>query len=163
MNARASSLPPMDGAARIDPVDALLIYRLHGDFPLSERPFEMVAQQLGLSETEVIDRLRRMLDDGLLTRFGPLFRIERTSGQFVLAAMQVPEERFDGVASQVNALDAVAHNYRREHVFNMWFVLGCSSPAEVRSACKRIEQETGLRVITFPKEKEFFVELRLPM
>ena len=163
MTASAAPLQPTDGAARIDPVDALLIYRLHGDFPLSERPFEEVAQQLGLSETEVIDRLRHMLDDGLLTRFGPLFQIERAGGQFVLAAMQVPEDRFDAVASQVNALDAVAHNYRREHAFNMWFVLACSSPEAVQAACARIEQETGLRVFAFPKEKEFFVELRLPL
>lgn len=163
MSANAAPLQPMGGAARIDPVDALLIYRLHGDFPLSERPFDEVAQQLGLSEAEVIDRLRHMLEDGLLTRFGPLFQIERAGGQFVLAAMQVPEDRFDAVANQVNALEAVAHNYRREHAFNMWFVLACTSPEAVQRACARIEQETGLRVFAFPKEREFFVELRLPL
>ncbi|MEO7937396.1 MAG: AsnC family transcriptional regulator [Burkholderiaceae bacterium] len=163
MNARAVAPGPMDGTAWIDPVDALLIFRLRGDFPLSERPYDEVAQQLGLSETEVINRLRRMLDDNVLTRFGPLFQIERAGGQRVLAAMQVPEERFEEVTSQVNALDAVAQNYRREHAFNMWFVLACSSPAEIQTACQRIEQQTGLRVFTFPKEKEFFVELRLPM
>ncbi len=155
---------PADGVPmRIDPVDALLIHRLHGDFPLSERPFEEVGQQLGLTEAEVMARLRRALDDGLLSRFGPLFQIERAGGQFLLAAMQVPEDRFDAVAAQVNALDAVAHNYRREHAFNMWFVVGAASPGAVRAACARIEQETGLRVFPFPKEKEFFVELRLAL
>jgi len=163
MNARGPAPESIGAPARIDPIDALLIRRLHGDFPLSERPFEEVANQLGLSEDEVITRLRRMLDDGLLSRFGPLFQIERAGGQFVLAAMQVPEERFDAVAQQVNALDEVAHNYRREHAFNMWFVLGCTSPEAVQAACARIEKETGLRVFAFPKEKEFFVELRLPV
>ena len=50
----------------IDPIDAMLIQRLHGDFPLSERPFDDVARQLAVSEDEVLARLRRMLDDGLL-------------------------------------------------------------------------------------------------
>ncbi len=149
--------------AALDATDALLIRRLHGDVPLSDTPYAEVAQELGLTEAEVISRLQTMLDDGVLSRFGPLFQIERAGGQFVLAAMQVPEERFDAVAAQVNAMPEVAHNYRREHRFNMWFVLACASPAQAVAACQRIETATGLRVFAFPKEKEFFVELRLPV
>jgi DNA-binding Lrp family transcriptional regulator len=107
--------------------------------------------------------LQRLLDDGVLSRFGPLFQIERAGGQFVLAAMAVPEARFDAVAEQINALPEVAHNYRREHALNMWFVVACTSPAQAQATCERIEQMTGLRVFAFPKEKEYFVELRLPV
>ena len=163
MIAQGTLSAPGPAQPAIDPIDALLIHRLHGDFPLSENPYREVGQQLGLTEEEVIARLQRMLGDGLLTRFGPLFQIERAGGQFVLAAMQVPEPRFDAVAAQVNALDEVAHNYRREHAFNMWFVLACASGEAVLAACARIERETGLPVYAFPKEKEFFVELRLPV
>ena len=150
-------------AASIEATDALLIRRLHGGFPLTDTPYADVAQELGLTEGEVIARLQAMIEDGLLSRFGPLFQIERAGGQFVLAAMQVPPDRFDAVAAQVNALPEVAHNYRREHRFNMWFVLACASPAEARAASDRIEATTGLRVFAFPKENEFFVELRLPV
>lgn len=150
-------------AVKLDPIDALLIRRLHGDFPLDDRPYAQLAQQLGLSEVEVIERLRHMLDDGLLSRLGPLFQIERAGGQFVLAAMQVPEERFDAVVALVNALPEVAHNYRREHLFNMWFVLACTSAEQALAACERIQAMTALRVYAFPKEREFFVELRLPV
>lgn len=149
--------------AALTPTDALLIQRLHGGFPLSERPYADVARELGLTEDEVIARLQSMLAEGTLSRFGPLYQIERAGGQFVLAALRVPEERYDAVAAQVNALPEVAHNYRREHAFNMWFVIACASPAEADAACARIERETGLRVYAFPKEKEFFVELRLPL
>jgi len=145
----------------IDPIDAMLIQRLHGDFPLSERPFDDVARQLAVSEDEVLARLRRMLDDGLLSHFGPLFQTEPAAGQFMLAAMQVPEERFDAVAAQVNALETVVHNYRREHAFNMWFVLAATTPEAIQAARVFVEQETGLRVFVFPKEKEYFVALRL--
>ena len=143
--------------------DAMLVRRLHGDFPLSETPFADIASELGLTEADVIGRLQALLDDGVLSRFGPLFQIERAGGQFVLAALKVPEARYDAVAAQVNALPEVAHNYRREHAFNMWFVLACTSPQEADAACARIEAETGLRVYAFPKEREFFVELRLPV
>jgi DNA-binding Lrp family transcriptional regulator len=162
VNARADGAFSREPAV-LDATDALLIRRLHGGFPLSDTPFADVAAELGLSEDEVLTRLRRMLEDGVLSRFGPLFQIERAGGQFVLAALQVPEGRFDAVAEIVNALPEVAHNYRREHAFNMWFVLACTSPAQAREACARIEAETGLRVFAFPKEKEFFVELQLPV
>lgn len=155
-------MPHRTAPSRVDPIDAMLVHRLHGDFPFTEQPYRDVGLQLGLSEQEVLARLQRMLDDGLLTRFGPVFQVERTDGQLVLAAMQVPEDRFDRVAAQVNALDAVVHNNRREHDFNLWFLLACSSDAAVRAVCERIEEATGLRVYAFPKEKEFFVELRLP-
>ena len=154
----------VDGLATdvIDAIDARLIDRLHGGFPLDERPFATVAAEIGLDEEELIERLRRLLARGVLTRFGPLFQIERVGGRFMLAALRVPEERFDEVAARVNALPEVAHNYRREHAFNMWFVLAAESPQGVDAAIERIERETGLPVLALPKEREYFVELRLP-
>lgn len=143
--------------------DVRLVERLHGGFPLSDRPFADVAAELGCSEHDVIERLRRLLASGVLTRFGPLFQIERAGGCFVLAAMAVPEARFDAVVAAVNALPEVAHNYRREHALNMWFVLATETSAQVLSAIERIEQRAGLQVLAFPKEREFFVELKLPL
>ncbi|HRD86105.1 MAG TPA: Lrp/AsnC family transcriptional regulator, partial [Rubrivivax sp.] len=70
--------------------DRRLIARLHGGLPLVDQPFAAVGAELGLPEQQVIERLQRLLDDGVLTRFGPLFQIERAGGQFVLAAMAVP-------------------------------------------------------------------------
>ena len=147
----------------LTPEDARLIERLHGGFPLSERPFDDVALELGCTGEQVIERLRRLLAEGVLTRFGPLFQIERAGGQFVLAAMEVPEARFDEVAQQVNAFPEVAHNYRRDHRLNMWFVVAAESPAAAAATLSRIEAAAGLPVYAFPKEREFFVELRLPV
>lgn len=149
--------------SRIETADLRLIDHLHGGLPLSDRPFADVGAALGMSEDEVLARLQRLLAQGVLTRFGPLFHIERAGGRFVLAALEVPEERFDEVTAIVNALPEVAHNYRREHAFNMWFVTATDSPAAASAALARIEALTGLEVHAFPKEREFFVELRLPM
>jgi DNA-binding Lrp family transcriptional regulator len=148
-------------AVILDRIDAQLIDRLHGDLPLSERPYADVGADLGLSEDEVLQRLQRLLADGMLTRFGPLFQIERAGGQFLLAALAVPEADFDRIAALVNAFPAVAHNYRRTHQLNMWFVVAGESPQHVQATCQQIEAATGLHVYAFPKEREFFVELRL--
>ena len=143
--------------------DVRLMTRLHGGLPLTDRPFADVAAELGWQEDTVIERLHHLLAQGVLTRFGPLFQIERAGGQFVLAAMAVPEDRFAEVTAQVNALPEVAHNYRREHRLNMWFVVAATAPALAEAAIHRIEQLTGLPVFAFPKEREFFVELKLPL
>lgn len=154
------------------PDDLRLIDRLHGGFPLSDRPFAEVAAELGCSEDLLIDRLQRLLAHGELTRFGPLYQIERAGGRFVLAAMAVPEQRFAAVAAQLGAMDEIAHNYRRESAhpdapgatpLNMWFVIAVEHAGQVGRVIEQIETLTGLPVYAFPKEREFFVELRLPL
>ena len=78
-----------------------------------------------------------------------------------MAAIEVPEDRFEEVANLVNAFAEVAHNYRREHRLNMWFVLATSTPEGIGATVKAIEEATGLPVFPFPKEKEYFVEMKL--
>ena len=144
-----------------DAIDRRIINALQGGFPLSDEPYREVAATLDLDESELITRLSRLLDERVLTRFGPMYQVERMGGAFVLAAMAVPEERYDEVAARVNALPEVAHNYRREHALNMWFVLATETPAGIDEAIARIERDTGLRVEAFPKEREYFVEMKL--
>jgi hypothetical protein len=90
-----------------------------------------------------------------------MFQIERMGGRFVLAAMQVPDAQFEPVAAIVNTFPEVAHNYRREHAWNMWFVLATERPESVADAIGRIEAATGYAVAAFPKEREYFVEMKL--
>lgn len=153
--------PPLP--THLDALDAALINRLQIDLPLLPRPFAALAEELGCGETQLIARLQRLLAQGTLSRFGPMFQIERAGGRFVLAAIAVPEARYAEVAALVNAMPEVAHNYRREHALNMWFVVGAESPQAAAEAIAHIEADTGLKVYAFPKEKEFFVELRLPL
>jgi DNA-binding Lrp family transcriptional regulator len=145
----------------MDDIDRRLIDTLQGNFPVVERPFLVAAAMLGISEDELIGRVDRLLADGTLTRFGPLFQVERMGGAFTLAAMAVPPERFDEVARTVNALSEVAHNYARDHALNMWFVLATETPGAITDAIATIESATGLPVLAFPKTREYFVELKL--
>jgi len=145
----------------LDSIDRRIIDHWQGGFPICERPYAEVAGQLGIAEDDLLQRLERLLADKVLTRFGPMLQIERMGGAFVLAALAVPEERYAAVADLVNALPQVAHNYRREHLLNMWFVLATETPAGIAAAIARIEHDTGLPVHAFPKEREYFVEMKL--
>ena len=116
----------------LDPVDRRIVNALQGGFPITDEPFRAAATALGLDEEALIARIGRMLEAKILTRFGPMFQVERMGGAFVLAALAVPEADFERVAEAVNALPEVAHNYRREHRLNMWFVLATESPGEHR-------------------------------
>lgn len=144
-----------------DETDRAIINALQGGFPICDSPFAVAAEPLGMSETELIERIEKLLADGLLTRFGPMFQIERMGGAFCLAALAVPEDRYEDVVNQVNAFAEVAHNYRREHALNMWFVLATEAPEGIARAARAIEAATGLPVYLFPKEEEYFVEMRL--
>ncbi len=147
--------------ADLDAIDRAIINALQGDFPLCPAPFAAAAAPLGLSEGELLERLRALRDAGTLSRFGPLYQIERLGGAFCLAAMAVPEADFERVAGIVNGFAEVAHNYRRDHRLNMWFVLATETPAEIAATCAAIEAASGLPVLPFAKEREYFVDLRL--
>lgn len=157
----------MSEAVRIDALDEAIINGLQGNFPICEQAFAEVAGPLGLSEEELLVRVQRLLDERVLTRFGPMFQVERMGGAFVLAAMRVPDRVWEEIVTVVNNFPEVAHNYRRESDggsdFNMWFVLATETPDGIAPVVQRLERATGLRVWLFPKEEEYFVEMKLPV
>ncbi|NKQ10036.1 Lrp/AsnC family transcriptional regulator [Pseudomonas sp. SST3] len=139
--------------------DRRLINRLQHGLPLVRHPWQALAEELGGDPQRLRERVQALLDDGTLTRFGPMFDIERLGGAFTLAALSVPEECFDAVAEQLASMPEVAHNYRREHAWNMWFVLGCATPDGIAQTIARIEAQTGLPVLNLPKEETYHVGL----
>ena len=142
----------------MDELERAIVNRLQGGFPLGERPFLEAAAALGLTENGLLDRLRELLERGVLTRFGPLYDAQKLGGHFTLCAMSVPACDFERVAALVNAHPEVAHNYEREHRFNMWFVVAA---AEVDALLQAIERETGYPVMNLTREDEYFIGLRL--
>lgn len=145
----------------MDELERRILNALQGGFPLCERPYAEAAAALGVSEEQLIARLAHMLEEGVLTRFGPMYNADRFGGGFELCAMRVPQQDIERVAAQVNSHPEVAHNYEREHDWNMWFVLAAESPPQLAQARKRIERETGYAVLSLPKEREFRIGLRL--
>lgn len=146
---------------RMDAIDKAIVNRLQQGFPICESPYRQVAAELEIAETELLTRLQALLADGVLSRFGPMYHAERLGGALTLAALKVPDERFDEVADIVNAFPEVAHNYARNHVLNMWFVLATEMPEQVQQVIAEIERLTGLTVYNMPKISEYYVGLQL--
>ena len=140
-----------------------IVNRLQGGFPLAPRPFAEAAAALGTDEATLIAALERLLAEGTLTRFGPMYDVEKMGGAFTLCAMRVPQDEVERVAALVNAHPEVAHNYLRSHRFNLWFVLATASQAQVDRVIDRIEEVTGHPVYAMPKLKEYFLDVRLPV
>lgn len=142
-------------------LERAIVNRLQGGLPISPRPFAEAAAELGTDEATLIAALERMLAEGTLTRFGPMFDAERLGGAFTLCAMRVPEPELERVAGRVNAHPEVAHNYARAHEFNLWFVVATDEHGRIAPLLAAIEAETGYPVLDLPREREYFIELRL--
>jgi siroheme decarboxylase len=143
----------------MDTNDRRIINELQGGFPVCERPFAEIGERLEIDEAELIQRIGNLLADGVLMRFGPMYHAERMGGALTLAAMKVVPKDFDRVVETLNAFPEVAHNYAREHPFNIWFVLATETPARVGAVIGAIEDRTGYPVMNLPKVEEFFVGL----
>lgn len=128
------------------------------DFPLEPRPFARIGGELGISEDAVLARLQAGVDDGTISRVGPVLA-PNSLGASTLCAMSVPPARLDEVAAVVSNHEAVNHNYEREHALNLWFVAMACDPAALAAALAAIEQATGLAVIELPLTKAYHIDL----
>jgi DNA-binding Lrp family transcriptional regulator len=146
--------------------DRAVVNAFQGGFPVVREPFEPAAEALrergiDIDAAELLERVRRLDDEGVLTRFGPLINAQEIGGTATLVAMHAPEDRFDEVAEQVNDHREVAHNYEREHPhLNMWFVVSVADADRVAEVLAAIEDETGQETYNLPKQREFRVEAK---
>jgi len=153
----------MSATIELDKLDRKIVNALQGGFPIVDEPYAEVASWFDIETDELIARIDGLVKNGAFSRFGPLFNSERMGGAVTLAALSVPVERFDEVADLVNAHAEVAHNYARDHNLNMWFVIAVETADDIARVIAEIEQETGLTVYNCPKEKEYFIGLRLEL
>ena len=145
----------------MDDLERRIVTALQRGIAVMPRPFAAAARDLGIDEATLIGKLESLLEQGALTRFGPLYNADRMGGAFTLCAMSVPARDFERVCGIVNAFREVAHNYEREHRLNMWFVLASADRAQIAVVRECIEAETGYPVIDLPKLDEYFVGLEL--
>ena len=136
--------------------------RLLNDFqrglPLTSRPYAAMAEKLGVSEQEVIDRLGALQQAGAVSRVGAVIR-PHSVGVSTLAAMAVPADRLDEVAAMISAYPEVNHNYEREHHFNLWFVVTADREQRLREVLADMEERSGLKVLDLPLLEDFHIDL----
>lgn len=141
-----------------DPIDRRLLDDWQRDFPVTDRPFQVLAGALGLIEADVIDRLARMRAAGRITRVGATIAPGVASAS-TLAAVAAPEDKVEQIAALIDAEPGVNHNYQREDDWNLWFVATGPDRAHVDATLARISNRTGLQVLDLRLVRPFNVDL----
>jgi len=127
-------------------------------FPLTARPYEHIANELGVGEDDVLAALANLKEAGVLSRVGAVFKPNGV-GHSTLAALAVPPERLEEIAALVNGYEAVNHNYERENKYNLWFVIAAADEAGVNGVLSDIEEKTGLKALNLPMLNDYHLDL----
>ncbi len=128
----------------MDEIDKKLLNILQKEFPLEERPFEIVAERCGISEDEALSRIQRMKDEGIIRRIGAVFDGPKLGRVSTLCAARVPEDKIDNFVRVVNANKGVTHNYRRNHEYNIWFTVSAATADELTAFLEDVKVKTGV-------------------
>lgn len=142
----------------MEALDFRLLNEFQRDFPLEPRPFAQIARRLRVDEATVLAALRRLHEDGVVSRVGAVFAPRRI-GASTLAALAASPQRLEEIAARVSARPEVNHNYEREHRYNLWFVVTAQDQAHLSATLAAIENDTGCKLISLPLEREFYIDL----
>ena len=143
----------------IDDIDRAILNRIQSNFPLTPRPYNTIGQQLKLSEKEVVKRVRRLKDTGVIRRIGGNFTPHALGFVSTLCAAKVPTAKIRQFAEIVNRYPGVTHNYRRDNPFNVWFTFIAPSMDEIEANLKEIAAETGVTdILNLPATKLFKIK-----
>ncbi|MFB6151894.1 MAG: Lrp/AsnC family transcriptional regulator [Haloarculaceae archaeon] len=146
----------------LDGVDATLLDAYQSGLPVRERPFDRVADELGVTPGEVLDRLRAHDRSGLVRRVGPVLD-PSVIGSSTLAALRVPDAAVGEAAAVVSEYTEVSHNYRRDHKWNVWFVLTARSRERRDAVLDEIGERTGHDPLSLPKRTQYCLDLQFPV
>ena len=143
----------------IDEIDRAILNRIQSDFPITTRPYLSIAQNLHLSEDQVIKRLKRLKKKGIIRRIGGNFAPEKLGFVSTLCAAKVSRDKIDHFARAVNRYPGVTHNYRRDNTYNIWFTFIAQSMDEIENNLENISQETGVKgIINLPATKMYKIK-----
>lgn len=142
----------------MDKLDFALLDRFQRGFPLDPRPYAVIGTALGIAEYQVIERLTRLVQDGMVQRIGAVLT-PRHVGAGMLVAMAVSKRRLPDIAARVSALPAVNHSYARAHPYNLWFVVTASDAAEVDESVRTAEAVAGVAALRFSLIEAYHLDL----
>jgi DNA-binding Lrp family transcriptional regulator len=148
----------------MDALDKAILNRIQTRFPLTSKPFESIAREMGTTEDEVLTRVSRLKKSGIIRRIGGNFVPGKLGFVSTLCTAQVPEAKMDLFARTVNTFPGVTHNYLRENSFNVWFTFIAPSMAVIRENLVRIAEKTGVeRILNLPATHVFKIKAKFDL
>jgi DNA-binding Lrp family transcriptional regulator len=156
-----------EGAAvALDELDRRLLNLMQGSFPLEPRPYAAVARAAEIPEEQVLERVRRLLQERIIRQVTPIYDTRALGYSSMLVAAKVDPEHPWRAAKIVNSHPGVSHNYLRNHDFNMWFTLATEpdSPLGLDGTLEVLQRLTGAESIRqLPTLKLFKIRMDLEM
>ena len=141
-----------------------VLSRIQKRFPLCERPFERIGEELGISEDAVLDILREQKEAGIIRQTSAIFDTKRLGYKSSLVAFKVKEENIDKAVEILNAHPGISHNYERNHDFNIWFTIAVEPDSflGLDETVKLLAKMTGAEdFIILPTLKLFKINVKL--
>ena len=143
----------------LDDIDKTIINRIQSDFPITSRPYLTLAEELGLTEKEVLERVVGLKKAGIIRRIGGNFVPAKLGFVSTLCAARVPGDKVAKFASVVNRYPGVTHNYQRDNEYNVWFTFISPSMDEIEANLKKIVEVTGVKdILNLPATKVFKIK-----
>ena len=125
-------------------------------FPLVDEPFKAIGDELGLSESEVIERVSAMKDRNVVRQISAIFDTRRLGYKTTLVAMRLPEDKLDAGAQVVNGHPGVSHNYARNGHFNLWFTLAVAPGESLEETVEAMAARTDAESVRLMPTIKFF-------
>lgn len=146
----------------MDDIDRQLLNIIQNDYPITSNPYYVLADRLGITGMEVQDRIKLLINAGIIRKIGAAFNTRKIGHVSVLVAAKVPEDTLGEVAAVVSSFPEVTHNYERDFEYNLWFTLVCENDEYIDSVIDMIKSRTGITDIhELPAEQMFKLKVDL--
>jgi DNA-binding Lrp family transcriptional regulator len=144
----------------MDETDKAILNEIQSAFPITPRPYKELGGRLHLEEKEVMERVLKLKEEGIIRRIGGNFHSSRLDFVSTLCAAKVPEEKLGDFVEAVNRYPGVTHNYLRSHDYNVWFTFIAEDMASIEDALRRITAQTGVgEILNLPAVRMFKIKV----
>lgn len=145
----------------LDDIDRKILAELQGNLPVTKRPFKAIADSASISEDEFFERARRLMDSGIIRKFGLRIDSQKVGFKSTLVAMKVAPERLEETANKLSEYEFVTHNYARDHEYNLWFTIIERDADALRAAIERVGREVECEdMLDLPVLRKFKINVR---
>ena len=141
---------------RTDQLDKRMLNLVQSRFPMSERPYREMAQALGTTESDLIERIAYQKGKNVIRHIAAIFDTRKLGYKTTLVAFQLPPGKLEKGAHHINKLPGVSHNYARNGTYNLWFTLAVPPYEDLNSVIDRLAEETGAEIARIMPTIRFF-------
>jgi len=147
----------------MDEIDRKILNTIQEEFPVTRRPFAEIGKSLRLEEKEVLERVRRLKNDGYIRRIGPILERKKLKYVSTLCGVKVDEDIVLTFVNELNRHSGVTHNYERDGELNIWFTIAERSMENIHGYLAGLEEKYSLKIYRFPEKKVFKIKTYFPL